>query len=312
MDATRLQASSQRWMTTGLAAFSEGDHSFDFAVHHLGVALEHLLKAYLASLDPALVTEASDFDSLLHATGHGDRARRPSTRTKTIGLALAFSRIKKLLPRQITVTDSEFEPVLAARNGVAHAAHFDPAEVRAVLTTCIRIVDPLLAELGVSPKRYWSDYLQLRDQLIDEHTTELQVTMAVKMAQAKAVYLRRIDGLDSEQRRRLVVEFRAANPRSSDNDQCTSCPACEGYGRLHGITDVARLKSTDGEPMPTVVFHASSYDCLLCGLQLEGAELELADLNNEIQLPYKSPFAPHVSDEEWQWHNGYIEHLPKW
>lgn len=262
MDATRLQASSQRWMTTGLAAFSEGDHSFDFAVHHLGVALEHLLKAYLASLHPALVTEASDFDSLLHATGHGNRARPPSTRTKTIGLALAFNRVKKLLPRQITVTDSEFEPVLAARNGVAHAAHFDPDEVRAVLTTCVRIADPTLAELGASPEQYWGDYLQLRDQLVDEHATELRVIVAVKMAKAKAVYLRRINGLASEQRRRLVAEVCAANPYSSDDDERMSCPVCEGYGRLHGIADIAWLRSTDddGRSMPTVVFHASSYD----------------------------------------------------
>lgn len=120
MDAQRLQESAQRWTAGGLAAFSEGE-DIDFAVHHLGVALEHLLKAYLASLHPALVVDTNDFDSMLHATGHGSRTKRPSSRTKTIGLAAAFNRVKKLLPKKITVTDVQFEPVLAARNGVAHA-----------------------------------------------------------------------------------------------------------------------------------------------------------------------------------------------
>src|SRR5438874_28233 len=116
MDAIRLQESSRRWMATGLEAFSSGEGSFDFAVHHHGVALEHLLKAYLASLHPALIVEPKDFDSMLHATGHSDRAKRPSTRSKTIGLFEAFVRVKRLLPDQITVTEQEFEPVLAARN----------------------------------------------------------------------------------------------------------------------------------------------------------------------------------------------------
>lgn len=110
MDPVALRESSQRWLETGLAAFSRGDDSNDFAVHHAGVALEHLLKAYLASLHPALVAEMTDWDSLLHATGHGERARVPSTRTKTIGLKAAFDRVKKLIPT-ITVSDAEFKPV---------------------------------------------------------------------------------------------------------------------------------------------------------------------------------------------------------
>jgi hypothetical protein len=53
-------------MLAGLGAFSRDGEPDDFAVHHVGVALEHLLKAYLAFLHPALIVDAKDFDSLLH------------------------------------------------------------------------------------------------------------------------------------------------------------------------------------------------------------------------------------------------------
>jgi hypothetical protein len=84
MHAEQLKLSSQRWMTAALAAFSEGPEAYDFAVHHAGIAAEHLLKAYLATLHPALVVEGKDFDSLLHATGHGAHASVHVTRVKTI------------------------------------------------------------------------------------------------------------------------------------------------------------------------------------------------------------------------------------
>jgi hypothetical protein len=45
MLADQLKTSSKRWMTAALAAFSEGPESYDFAVHHAGIAAEHLLKA---------------------------------------------------------------------------------------------------------------------------------------------------------------------------------------------------------------------------------------------------------------------------
>jgi HEPN domain-containing protein len=49
MHADQLKASSQKWMTAALVAFSQGPESYDFAVHHAGIAAEPLLKAYLAT-----------------------------------------------------------------------------------------------------------------------------------------------------------------------------------------------------------------------------------------------------------------------
>lgn len=146
VDPAEILSSSRRWMTVGLAAFSRNDGSEDFAVHHVGVAMEHLLKAYLASLHPAHIVEDKNWESLLHATGHADRSRISRSRTKTIGLSVAFDRVRRLIPT-VTVSTQEFEPVLAARNGVAHVGDHDQDEVRAVLTTVIRLAIPVLAEI---------------------------------------------------------------------------------------------------------------------------------------------------------------------
>jgi hypothetical protein len=75
MDPKDLAESSRRWMGMALSALTR-PQDVDMAVHHAVVACEHLLKAYLASLHPVLVAEGKDFTSLLHATGHGDKAKR--------------------------------------------------------------------------------------------------------------------------------------------------------------------------------------------------------------------------------------------
>lgn len=88
-------------------AFGRGE-SLDFAVRHAGVGLEHLLKAYLCSLHPALVVDAGHWESLLHAVGHGDRSSIPASRTKSIGLKTAFDHTRTLLKPKNTVSDPDF------------------------------------------------------------------------------------------------------------------------------------------------------------------------------------------------------------
>ncbi|MFF3847927.1 hypothetical protein [Streptomyces sp. NPDC002328] len=111
MHANQLKASSQKWMTAALVAFSQGPKSYDFAVHHAGIAAEHLLKAYLASLHPALIAEARHFDSLLHTTGHGTHSSIPANQVKTIGLVEAHSRVLQILRKQIPINKQALEPI---------------------------------------------------------------------------------------------------------------------------------------------------------------------------------------------------------
>lgn len=101
LHAEQLAASSGKWMEAALAAFSNGSSSEDLAVHHVGVATEHLLKAFLAGLHPSLIVDGKDFDSLLYAAGHGERLQVRGSRVKTIQLGEAYDRAQKILKSKI-------------------------------------------------------------------------------------------------------------------------------------------------------------------------------------------------------------------
>ncbi|MFC6088093.1 hypothetical protein [Saccharothrix lopnurensis] len=306
MDPAQLMSSSQRWMAQGLAAFSRNDGSADFAVHHVGVAMEHLLKAYLASLHPAHIVDEKNWESLLHATGHADRTRTPRSRTKTIGLSVAFDRVRRLVPK-VTVTVNDFEPVRAARDGVAHAGYHDEAEVRAVLTTAVRVAIPVLAEIEQLPgfddrvQTYWGSYSQLRDDLVNEHTTELRLAVTAKITRAKHTFLERLGWASDQQRAAMVGAISAQIPHAHDLGQlerADSCPACEGRGWFSGSAMFELRSDGDGNAEATVMFYPEHYDCTVCGLSLDSSELELLELTAPIELIHEDPYDWIEPDED--------------
>ncbi|MFJ1858805.1 hypothetical protein ACIOHA_16020 [Streptomyces anulatus] len=265
-DAQRLWYSSKKWMTAAFTAFSDGPMTKDMAVHHAGVAAEHLLKAYLAHLHPALIVEGRDFSSLLHATGHGAHASGPRSQAKTIGLVEAYVRVAGILKGGMPVSRQEFLPLAEARNGVAHAAFHDDEQVSAVFTTCLRVADsllPVLPPLG----DFWGQYQGLHDKLLDIQVEEARVHLEGKLARARQIFSERY-GHFSIQDRALVLAAIAnvASPGYIEHDESAACPACESQGWLGGETRSA-------ETADTVLMTPFVFDCPACDLHLEAGEL---------------------------------------
>ncbi|MFF5147544.1 hypothetical protein ACFY6U_48885 [Streptomyces sp. NPDC013157] len=279
MHAEQLKASSQKWMTAALTAFAEGPESYDFAVHHAGIAAEHLLKAFLAGLHPALIVEARDFDSLLHPTGHGAHASAPASRAKTIGLVEAHARVHKILRNQIPINKQALEPVVNARNGVAHSGVHDVAEVQTVFTTCLRLIDPLLAELKIAPDDYWGSYVPLHDRLILERVQAARIRLEGKLAKARAIFEQRYGHLASKEREIVLATITQYSPRYMEHDVETTCPACGSQGWLMGDTHIEETNS------PVVVFTPYVFACSACDLDVENEEFwQLGDLGDEVEL----------------------------
>ncbi|WP_329529701.1 hypothetical protein OG568_48280 (plasmid) [Streptomyces sp. NBC_01450] len=279
MDAKQLKLSSQKWMTAALTAFSQGTESFDFAVHHAGIAAEHLLKAYLATLHPALIVEARDFDSLLHATGHGTHASAPASQAKTIGLVEAHSRVHKILRKQIPIDRKALEPVANARNGVAHSGVHDVSEVQTVFTTCLRLIDPLLTELQIAPESYWGSYTSLHDRLIEERVKAARIQLERKLAKARAVFEQRYGHLAPKERQVVLATITQQPPGYMEYDEERPCPACGSRGWLVGDTHL------DETNEPVVVFTPYIFACSACGIDVENEEFwELGDLGDEVIL----------------------------
>ncbi|MFF5393195.1 hypothetical protein ACFY5H_33605 [Streptomyces sp. NPDC013012] len=279
MHAEQLKISSRKWMAAALTAFAEGPESYDFAVHHAGIAAEHILKAFLAGLHPALIVEARDFDSLLHATGHGTHTSIPASRAKTIGLMEAHARVHKILRNQIPINKQALEPVANARNGVAHSGVHEVAEVQTVFTTCLRLIDPLLAELKIAPEDYWGSYVSLHDKLIEERVQADRIRLEGKLAKARATFKQRYDHLAPNEREIVLATITQHSPRYMEEDLETDCPACGSQGWLMGDTHIDETNN------PVVIFTPYVFACSACDLQVENEELwQLEDLGEEVEI----------------------------
>lgn len=276
--AERLKTSSMRWMAAALAAFTKGPEHYDFAVHHAGISAEHLLKAYLASLHPALIVEAKDFNSLLYATGQAAHASVPPSQMKTIGLVEAHARVLKILRKQMPIDQRALMPLANARNGVAHNGLHAVAEVQTVFSTCLRLVDPLLTELKVDPAIYWGPYRPLHDRLIAERAAAALIRLESKLARARADFIQRYGHLDKETRAAVLATVTPSSPGYIEHDEPATCPACDSQGWLGGATHV-------DEDKWAVIFTPYVFTCPVCELRIENEEFEyLDDLGDEVAL----------------------------
>ncbi|AIV33808.1 hypothetical protein NI25_10120 [Streptomyces sp. CCM_MD2014] len=273
-------------MNAALAAFVEGPESHDFAVHHAGVATEHLLKAYLVGMHPALIVDGKHFDSLLHATGLGSHAG-PLTKVKTIGLVDAYLRVAKLLPRKIPISKEDLEPLADARNGVAHSAIHDPTDSEQVFTTCLRLVDPVLKELKLEPANYWGPYLILHDKLVDEQVRQERVAAEALLVKARSLFKQRFGHMSPEERDVVLAAITSKPTIAMSREAPVECPACGSQGWMAGEAEAVYVQ--DGDQMvvdPKEVFlNPHEFSCAACGLEV-GAKLlvHLGDLPRGIFL----------------------------
>ncbi|KNE82407.1 hypothetical protein ADZ36_11210 [Streptomyces fradiae] len=273
-------------MNAALAAFVEGPESHDFAVHHAGVATEHLLKAYLAGMHPALIVDGRHFDSLLHATGLGSHAG-PLAKVKTIGLVDAYVRVAKLLPGKIPISKEDLEPLADARNGVAHSAIHDSGRSGAVFTTCLRLVDPVLEELKVDPNSYWGPYLGLHDKLVDEQVRQERVAVESLLVKARSLFEQRFGHMSPTEREVVLAAITSKPMITMSREAPVKCPSCGSQGWMAGeveaiyVYEGGQSTVSPGE----VLLDPHRFHCAACDLDV-GVNLlvHLGDLPRGIFL----------------------------
>ncbi|MET8276244.1 hypothetical protein [Streptomyces sp. NPDC005096] len=215
-------------MTAVLEVFAAGTDTA-FAVHHFGVATEHLLKGYLSSFHPALLIDATDFPGLLHATGHRPHASTALPDAKTITAMEAFKRCNQLLKPKLPITEPVFKDFLNTRNGVSHMGAHAPDKARATLITSISIVDPLLAALGVQLADYWGDYMGLHAELLEKRANDLKISYQMKVAAARKTLDNRRGDVDARVFAMMASEL---DPYDGDDSEPATCPAFGATGRL--------------------------------------------------------------------------------
>ncbi|MFE6425800.1 MULTISPECIES: hypothetical protein [Streptomyces] len=158
MDKTSLLASAQRQMNRAMSAWCTNDN--DMAVLHGGIGTEHLLKAFLAARHPSLLVDGRDFNSLLHATGQSTYAASPETKVKTIGALDAFKRAATFIT--MSVKERDLDPLLTARNGVAHLGAHDDAITHDALAIAVTVADAVLTDLQEDIPTFWGPWADTR------------------------------------------------------------------------------------------------------------------------------------------------------
>ncbi|MEV4557175.1 hypothetical protein AB0K51_09270 [Kitasatospora sp. NPDC049285] len=175
MEKSGLIASAQRQMSRALSAWCTGDN--DMAVLHGGIGTEHLLKALLAARHPSLLVDGRDFNSLLHATGQSASAASPQTKIKTIGALDAFKRAAALI--NMPIKERDLDPLLTARNGVAHLGAHDDAITHEALAVAVTVADAVLMDLQEEVSAFWGSRAERRHDL---EAMQRDAQMAVEQA----------------------------------------------------------------------------------------------------------------------------------
>lgn len=279
MESEQLTRSSQRWANAALAALSEGPDRYDFAVHHAGVAAEHLLKAYLCGIHPLLIVEGKHFDSFLHVVGRGARAKTPITKARTIGLMEAFVRAHQLLPGKIPIDRNGFEPLADARNGVAHSSVCVGEQALSVFAICLRVIDPLLTELEIDAAKYWGPYQELHDKLVGDRVKAARVRLEALRARARAVFRQRFSHLTDKETVAVLATITNREPRADCDDyEPKPCPACVAEGWVGGEVGYEEYEGDLHR-----ILTPTRFDCYACDFEADGEEFqELKDLTGQI------------------------------
>ncbi|NIH69925.1 hypothetical protein [Modestobacter marinus] len=296
ISSASLFESAQRHASRGLRARAGSEH--DDASLQLGIMLEHLAKAYLASLHPTLVMDSKfDFSSLLRLAGQGQRVK-PGHVLKTVGMWEALVRIGTI---QATGNDgagktfaNRFTLVFQARNGVAHIGD-DGGLADEVAQLAVQGADEILVLMGRSLSELFGDFTSVAEGLRDQHGTKVQQRVALLVARAKQVFKERYGDLPAEQRATELAatdKVAAVGIEDEHDRAATPCPACERVGILSGSADLdwnaEETVTEEGHSFftighPRAVLFPTAFRCPSCGLRLQGGE-ELAAVALDANL----------------------------
>jgi hypothetical protein len=184
-----------------------------------GTALEHLIKACLASRSPALLTELrseGSFPSLIGLLGIS--SAKPPQRVRTVSLRDAMRRVKALVVS--SASDDDLETLVDMRDGVVHAGADVEVEER-LLVAFVQLADALLVDLNRERASFWGNQLEVVDALLAEASDKVVHRVEVRFASAHAEFRRlREEGEELVRALRRIQETQ----RLDSGQKMTPCP----------------------------------------------------------------------------------------
>jgi hypothetical protein len=299
-DFSSTLAQSARWHArTAISSFISQDRDEQLqAACSAGTAVELLAKAYLADVNPALLADKGDKDTVLHLGGRGTLAKGDVLCMRTIGAYEAL-RLVAQLHRGFPPFDQQ-PPALTARNAALHTALADRAQLRAAVVQMARMTESLLEVMKLDRSHFWGEHaMPVADSLLDEAARELEQVIKAKLAVARARLAALTENLAEPVAEALLATL-AQGPLPAtggweewggvDHLEAQECPACHQRGMLfcelaprdvdwEHDGDGGTFEVKDGAAFPLL------FSCPVCRLELSADELGEFDFPDFIALP---------------------------
>lgn len=291
MKAEWLAESGRRFAHLGLAEHQGPDGTGDLAVLYMSTAVEHLAKAVLCKIHPALILDAKQknfFDALLYTTRH-PASSAPLAAMRTISCGEALSRARRLDVR--VPTEDEARKLIQARDGLVHLALPHESQGSELVALGVRICAALLHSLDLPD--FWGGYAASVATLLDDHATEVQRIVALRLQAAVQRLRDQHDDLGEAERTALFNTIADAHEPDDDDSMAYPCPACGFNGVLTGNSEMREGEPdwdyADGQSyvsgVPVNVWlTADAFRCFVCDLRLSTPdELGAAGLPVEVE-----------------------------
>ncbi len=259
-----------------------------------GIAVEHMAKAMLAMLHPALLADRTgDLDTLLHLTGFGQLSKVGTHEIKTVGAHEACQRVARLVPG-FTYHQQADKALFDARNSGAHFALTTDEVARQSARLMVRLLEPLIKVMDLTRAEFWQDMEGVANTLLDETINQIIASLEMKIAASRRRLEARLTGLGDAERA-TVVDALTAHPFGyAEEEEPWECPACTHQGVISCEVHDRGTPEFEYEQVDVdhFVYHGGYIDrvalgtgftCDACGLDLDYDEMEAAELPSEFE-----------------------------
>lgn len=295
------------------------------AAFSIGVAVEYLGRAVVASHDPLLLAKHDSVESQIMLSRANTSGALDPKILRTTDSSMIWELLKKLNPKFAPYAMSRgkgnppslVSTVMGVRNSAAHMALVDRdylEDATRALITIVESLHPLEAKEEVD---FWpSDLMPTIQVLKDENSTAVARRFQAKLVYARSQLERLLSGMNTEEQERTQAMLEARSvplvSRDRHKDIEQTCPACTRLG-------VATYLIEEGEPeggwqetrggsyahsgwTRALYPFASMFQCHVCGLQLDADEFTPADIPTELDEDWEEiedPFLDWEPDEDY-------------
>jgi hypothetical protein len=296
--ADQLGSSAPRFARDSLVALSNDD-AVGFALY-AATSLEHLLKSFLAGKHPALIVDAWNLDSLLHACGQDAAATTKRDEVKTISAAECLDRVARFLPL-LSSHSKSLKELFGVRNGAIHLG--DRGTVEPFVLPFLRVSEQVRDALELDRADYWGEYITLADSTIREHVAAAELKAAAAIGAARARFAERYGDLDERSLTTAIAAIEANTFRGYEQQPVT-CPACSYTALAVGTVETEWRYDEDGYegfiPSLDATFFPEGLKCPVCGLALnDDDELRAAGVGRYWEIDVDEDDFIHEPDEDW-------------